>query len=116
MNIIDAQQLVDQARSRRFLGGAECPDDELLLWRERLHNGMTMFYGLATVVGYFLIPGIWAWLGTFGMMMATILTLAGMIYAARWHSVTANRFRAARCVLASHLKRSAEQLMDVNRP
>ena len=124
MTFDEAQNFVSCARSHWILGGCKLPDDRFLRWRERLHNGMTMFFAILVLIGFFFLPGIWGLHGVIAMMYWKFGVLSAFVFAARRHSVTANQFRDVRRFMIDFESysapkpesKSAEQAVSLNRP
>jgi len=103
MDITEAQKIVSRERAGWLFVAAKLSDDELLRRRERLHNGLAMFFAIAVLVGYFVLPILWGQIGERIAIYGTWGTLIAFIFAARQHSVTANHCREVREYLKSQL-------------
>ncbi len=91
MDITEAQKCLSRERSRWFSVSSKVSDDELLRRRERLFNGLTIFFGMAVLPSFFLA-------GQFGII-GWWLCLATEVFAARHYSKEADECRDARQIL-----------------
>jgi len=96
MDVAEAQKFVSDERGRSFWNAARLSDDELLLRRERLHNGLAMVFAFALLIGYFMLPTIWGRIGENAAIYGTWANLAGFFLAAVQQSDMGNKCRSVR--------------------
>jgi hypothetical protein len=104
MDISEAQSFVSRERVRWYLGAAGLSDDELLRSRERLHNGLSMFFAFAFLVGYFILGTLLSRFGDLIALYGTLCTLIVFVLAARRHILKARDCRDVREFLKSQLR------------
>lgn len=91
----DAQDALQRERRRWFLTGGKLADGDFLWHRERIYGGLTMFFALALLIAFFLLPPFFGRLGA-GAEMGGFVAL---FFAARFCNAAADRCRDARMVL-----------------
>jgi len=95
MDIAEAEKCLRRERSRWLPFAARLSDDELLRRRERLFNGLAMFFAFAILPSWF-FGGL---LGVYGQSGVIV----GEIFAARHFSDLGNRCRDGREILRNRV-------------